>query len=344
MKSGFSLSDLSNRVGGRLEQAQQSQPGWIDSVAGLDVAQAHQLSFCTGAAYHDDLAQTQAGLVLLKEESLAHCPTAALVVADPYYAFAQLAQLLHPPVQPTPSIHPSAVIDPSATIHPEAAIGPHVTVGAHAVIERGCVLEAGVVIGAEVTLGEACHLGPRVVVAERCVLGARCRLHAGAVVGSDGFGFAPGPEGWAKVPQLGKVVLGDDVDLGANVTVDRGALEDTVIGQGVKLDNMVHIAHNVKIGAHTVIAGCTVVAGSVTIGERCVFGGQAAINGHIEICDGVTILGMTGVSNSITEPGVYASPLPAKPVRDWRRMVARLVNIESLAQRIKQLEKNTKET
>jgi UDP-3-O-[3-hydroxymyristoyl] glucosamine N-acyltransferase len=281
---------------------------------------------------------------LLKEASLAHCKVPALVVADPYLAYAQLAQILHPEPQPHWGIHPTAVIDPSAEIAPEVAIGPHVTVGARTRIAPGCVLDAGVVVGVEVVLGDDCHLGARSVVGDCCILGARCRLHAGAVVGSDGFGFAPGPDGWAKVPQLGRVVMGDDVDLGANVTIDRGALEDTVIGNGVKLDNMVHIAHNVKIGAHTVIAGCTVVAGSVTIGERCVFGGQAAINGHIDICDGVTILGMTGVSNSITDPGVYASPLPAKPVRDWRRMVARLVNIEGLAHRVKALEKRAQDT
>lgn len=338
MVASFSLADLAQRIDARLVGGSDVR---IDSVAQLEQAQPHQLSFCTGSAHHAALAQTQAGAVLLQEQSLPHCQVPALIVQNPYLAFAQLAQLLHPEARPEPGIHPTAVIDPSAQIGAQVSIGPHATVGADCVIAAGCVLEAGVVLGMAVSLGEGCHLGPRAVVGDRCVMGARCRLHAGAVVGSDGFGFAPGPEGWAKVPQLGRVVMGDDVDLGANVTIDRGALEDTVIGNGVKLDNMVHIAHNVKIGAHTVIAGCTVVAGSVVIGERCVFGGQAAINGHIEICDGVTILGMTGVSNSITEPGVYASPLPAKPVRDWRRMVARLVNIESLAQRVKQLEKRS---
>lgn len=338
MDQSFSLAALADRVAAKVVGSASVQ---ISAVGQLEAAQPHQLSFCTGAAHHTALAHTQAGAVLLREESLPHCAVPALVVADPYYAFAQLAQMLHPELKPAEGVHPSAVIDPSAVIAPEVSIGPHVTVGAGTQIGPGCVLEAGVVVGAEVTLGPDCHLGPRAVVGDRCLLGARCRLHAGAVVGSDGFGFAPGAAGWAKVPQLGRVVMGDDVDLGANVTIDRGALEDTVIGHGVKLDNMVHIAHNVKIGAHTVIAGCTVVAGSVVIGERCVFGGQAAINGHIEICDGVTILGMTGVSNSITEPGIYASPLPAKPVRDWRRMVARLVNIESLAHRVKQLEKRS---
>lgn len=343
MGSKFSLSDLTAQVVGTLTQTEAASTPWIDSVAGLAHAKPHQLSFCTGSAHHDDLSQTQAGLVVLKAESLPHCSVPALVVDDPYYTFAVLAQKLHPEPKPGAGIHPSAVVDPSAVIGANVSIGPHVTVGRHTRVGADCVLEAGVVVGSEVILGSGCHLGPRAVVGDRCVMGDRCRLHAGAVVGSDGFGFAPGVAGWAKVPQLGRVVMGNDVDLGANVTIDRGALEDTVIGDGVKLDNMVHIAHNVKIGAHTVIAGCTVVAGSVVIGERCVFGGQAAINGHIEICDGVTILGMTGVSNSITEPGVYASPLPAKPVRDWRRMVARLVNIEGLAQRVKQLEKQQSE-
>lgn len=336
MYQTFSLANLADRVKAHVVGQSDVQ---ISAVGQLEHAFAHQLCFCTGAAYHPALSKTQAGVVVLREESLPYCSVPALVVADPYYAFAQLAQLLHPELKPTAGIHPSAVVDPSAQIGAQVFIGPHVTVGSRAIVEDGCVLEAGVVLGADVNIGPDCHLGARAVVGDRCVLGARCRLHAGAVVGSDGFGFAPGAAGWAKVPQLGRVVLGDDVDLGANVTIDRGALADTLIGHGVKLDNMVHIAHNVKIGAHTIIAGGTVVAGSVTIGERCVFGGQAAISGHIEICAGVTILGMTGVANSISEPGVYASPLPAKPVRNWRRMVARLVNIESLAQRVKQLEK-----
>lgn len=337
----FSLAELAERVQARLVGDAEQK---VVSVAPLDVAGPSQLAFCTLDRYLPRLRETRAGAVLLREPHLAHCPVNALVVADPYSAYAELATLLHPRVPHTPEIHASVVVGSGAHIGDGVYIAPNAVIGPGAVIESGCEIGAGSCVGQEAVVGEGSILGPRVVLGDRCRLGRRGILHAGAVIGADGFGFAPGGTGWKKVPQLGAVYLGEDVEVGANTTIDRGALENTVIGDGVKLDNLVHIAHNVHIGAHTVIAGCTAVAGSTIIGAHCVIGGQCAITGHIEICDGVTLLGMTGISNSIREPGVYASPLPARPVQAWRRNVARVMNLEELHKRVRELEKQMEDS
>lgn len=332
----YTLAELAERVGARLVG---DADHIVMSVARLDEAGPAQLAFCTGDRNLPNLRNARAGAVLLREPHLSDCPVNALVVPDPYWAYAVLATLLHPRVAESPGVHPSAVVSTGAHLGENVHIAPNVVVGPGAVIEPGCEIGAGSYVGREAIVGEGSILGPGVVLGDRCRLGQRGILHPGVVIGADGFGFAPSGTDWKKVPQLGAVELGDDVEVGANSTIDRGALENTVIGDGVKLDNMVHIAHNVRIGAHTVIAACTAIAGSTTIGEHCSIGGQCAITGHIEICAGVTLLGMTGISNSIREPGVYASALPARPVQIWRRNVARVMNLEELNKRVRALEK-----
>lgn len=318
----------------------------ITRVATLTNAHAEAICFCNNPRYLDDLRGTRAGAVLLRREHLEDCPATALIVADPYHAYAKVAERLHPADKPAPGVHPSAVVSADAVLHESVSVGPLAVVESGAKLGRDVVIGPGCHVGTEAVIGDGSWLISRVSVGARCILGLRAVLHPGVVVGADGFGFArgPGQDGWHKVPQLGRVILGDDVDLGANVTVDRGAIDDTVISDGVKLDNQVHIAHNVRIGERTIIAGNTVVAGSTTIGRDCMIGGSSAITGHIDITDGVMLMGMTGVTGSIREPGAYASPLPAQPVRQWRRNTVRFTHLDELFRRVKQLEAVQDET
>ncbi|MCH8551145.1 MAG: UDP-3-O-(3-hydroxymyristoyl)glucosamine N-acyltransferase [Natronospirillum sp.] len=332
----YTLADLAERVGAQLIGDAEQR---VHSVARLDRAEPDQLAFCTSDRYLDLLKDTRACAVLLREQHASHCPVSTLIVADPYFAYAELANLLHPRVQYARTVAESAVVDPTAQIGEDVYIGAAAVISAGAIIEPGCEVGPGAFVGRDAFVGAGSILAGQVYVGDQCHIGARAILHAGVVIGSDGFGFAPGKAGWKKVPQLGNVQVGDDVEIGANTTIDRGALEDTIIGDGVKLDNLVHIAHNVRIGPHTAIAGGTAIAGSTTIGARCVIAGQCAINGHIEICDEVTIMGMTGVANSIKEPGAYASGLPARAVQGWRRNVARVMKLDDLYARVRALEK-----
>lgn len=307
-------------------------------VAPLRRAGPDAVSFFTNARYRPDLQGTRAGAVLIRPEHAGDCPTVALVVPDPYAAFARVAERLHPRPRPDAGIHPTAVIAP------DARMGKQISVGAHAVVESGArlgdevVIGAGSYVGRRTVIGDGSWLANHVSVGDDCLIGVRAILHPGVVIGADGFGFAADADGWRKVPQLGRVRLGADVEIGANATIDRGALDDTIVEDGVKLDNMVHVAHNVRVGAGTAIAGGTVIAGSTSIGRNCQIGGASAITGHIDIADGVTILGMSGVSGTIREPGVYGSPLPAQPVRQWRRNTVRVTQLDNLFQRVRMLE------
>lgn len=337
---GTTLSELAELVDAELVGDGSAS---ITGVAALQEAAPDQIGFYASTRYRDQLASTRAGAVLLKQEHASDCPVPALVVKDPYYAYARIAGHLHPRDRAAAGIHPSAVVAEDAVLEEGVAIGALAVVESGARIGRDSVIGAGSVIGKEVTLGRNCWLAAGVRVAAGCQLGDNAIIHSGVVIGADGFGFAPGPEGWRKVPQLGVVRVGNDVEIGANSTIDRGALEDTVIGDGVKIDNQVHIAHNVRIGSHTVMAGCSAVAGSVTIGNWCMIGGQSAIAGHIKIADGVTISGMTGVTNSIHEKGIYSSPLPAQPVRQWRKNTVRFTQLDAMFRRVKALEKELEE-
>ncbi|MBS3805383.1 MAG: UDP-3-O-(3-hydroxymyristoyl)glucosamine N-acyltransferase [Oleiphilaceae bacterium] len=334
-EGNFRLRELAERVGAKIQGDGDAN---IIGVAKLESAGPDQLAFCASDRFRSALEATRAGAVIVKEEHAGVCPASALIVNDPYYAYAEIANLLHPRVRAEPGVHPSAVIADDAMLAEGVSVGPAAVIGEGARLGKNSEVGSGVYIGAGAVIGDDCWLAPGVYIGHNCTVGSRVMLHAGVVIGSDGFGFAPGPEGWRKVPQLGAVVLGDDVDIGANSTIDRGAIEDTIIGNGVKLDNLIQIAHNVTIGINTVMAGCTVVAGSTSIGKNCVIGGQSAITGHIDICDGVTVMGMTGVTNSIREAGVYASPIPAHPAKSWRRNVVRFMQLDDMAKRLKNLE------
>jgi UDP-3-O-[3-hydroxymyristoyl] glucosamine N-acyltransferase len=296
----------------------------VESVASLGSAVAGTLSFLANPKLAPQLAQTRASAVVLNERSAAASPVPVLISANPHALFARIALILHPDPPLRPGIHPTAVVDPQARIDPTAEIGAHSVIGAGVLIGPRSLVGPASLLGPQVQLGADCRLVARVTLGERVQLGDRVLIHPGAVLGADGFGYAREGASWLKVPQIGTVRVGDDVEIGANTTIDRGAIEDTVIAEGVKLDNQIQLGHNVQIGAHTAIAACTGISGSTRIGARCMIGGQCGFAGHITICDDVVITGMAMVSGSISKPGVYSSGIPIETSRRWRRIVARL--------------------
>jgi UDP-3-O-[3-hydroxymyristoyl] glucosamine N-acyltransferase len=277
--------------------------------------------------------------VVLSASAADACPVAALVTKNPHATFARIAAWLYPEPPAAPGVHATAVVHPTAQVDPSASVGPHACIGARVSVGARCVVGPHCVLEDDVALREDVRLVARVVVCRAVRIGARTVVHPGAVIGSDGFGYANDAGSWVKVPQVGSVEIGADVEIGANTTIDRGAIGDTVIGDGVKLDNQIQIGHNVRIGAHTAMAACVGVSGSTTIGQRCMIAGAVGIVGHLTICDDVVVTGFTMVSSSITEPGMYSSGLPAEKTSDWRRIVARLKRIDSLASRLRELEK-----
>jgi len=311
----------------------------IDSVATLLNARPGQISFLSNKTYNEQLRTTQASAVILDKEQAKYCPVNALVVKNPYAAYAKIAQLFNPPAVIKASRHPTAVIDPQAIISATAAIGPYT------------VIEAGVVIGADVVIGPHCIIGrdsviqqgsrlvANVTICHASQIGKRVLIHPGVVIGADGFGQAYDDGRWIKIPQLGRVVIGDDVEIGAGTTIDRGAIEDTIIEDGVKMDNLIQIGHNAQIGAHTVIAALAGVAGSTRIGKHCLIGGCAGIAGHLTVADGVTITGMSFIARDIEHAGSYSSGLPAEESQHWHRLYVRFKQLDELARRIKALEK-----
>ena len=312
----------------------------IAGVAPLHSAEPGQISFLTHPRYRSYLVTTRATAVILSPEDARDCPAPAVVAANPHIAYARAATLFEPAVESRRGIHPMAWVSPAAQIAAESWIGPHCTVEAGAVIETGVMVGPGCVIGEQAVIGEGSRLVARVTICPRARLGRRVLVHPGAVIGSDGFGLALDSDGhWLKVPQLGSVLIGDDVEIGANTTIDRGALEDTVIEDGVKLDNQIQIAHNVRIGAHSALAGCVGIAGSARIGRHCMLGGGVGIAGHLEIADRVQITGMSLVTQSITEPGTYSSGLAVEPNRLWNKISARLRRLDEMFRRLTALER-----
>lgn len=306
----------------------------IEGVASLATAEAGHLSFLANPGYRRQLPKTRAGAVVLAPEDLSLCPTAALVSPNPYADFARIAALFAAPVEAPPGIHPSAVIESGAIIAADAHIGPLCHVSASARIGPRSILGPGCTIGPHCIIGADCRLVARVSLVERVRLGDRVLIHPGAVIGADGFGLAMDRGRWLKVPQLAGVRIGDDCEIGANTTIDRGALEDTVLEEDVRLDNQIQIGHGVRIGAHTAMAGCAAVAGSAKIGRYCLIGGGVGIVGHIEICDRVTITARSLVTHSIREPGEYSSGVPLQENRLWRRNAARFAQLDRLARRL----------
>ncbi|MFP1840801.1 UDP-3-O-(3-hydroxymyristoyl)glucosamine N-acyltransferase [Lonsdalea quercina] len=311
----------------------------ITAVASMHSAQSGQITFLSDSRYRDRLATTQASAVVVTEADLPFCHTAALVVKNPYLTYARMAQVM----DTTPA--PAEDISPAATIASDACVGKGVSIGPNAVIESGVELGDGAVIGANCFIGKNARIGAgsrlwaNVTIYHNVVLGEQCLIQSGAVIGSDGFGYANDRGNWVKIPQLGTVIIGDRVEIGANTTIDRGALDDTIIGNGVIIDNQCQIAHNVVIGDNTAVAGGVIMAGSLKIGRYCMIGGASVINGHMEICDKVTVTGMGMVMRPITEPGVYSSGIPLQPNKAWRKTAALVMNIDDMSKRLKALER-----
>lgn len=309
----------------------------ITGVQTLARAGATELSFLANPHYRQAAKESSAGLIVASEADAAWLSRPCLISRNPYAAFARIAALFDTPMASRPGVHHSAVIDASADVDPSASIGPLVVIGARSQVQAGAVIGPGSIIGEDCVVGSASTLIARVTLVRRVRLGARVLIHPGAVLGADGFGLAFDQGAWLKVPQLGGVQIGDDCEIGANTTIDRGALEDTILGADVRLDNQIQIGHNVQIGAHTAIAGCTAIAGSARIGAYCLIAGGAGVVGHIEICDKVTIAAMSLVTHSIKEPGEYASGTPLQSKQDWRKNAVRFKELDRLARRIKKI-------
>lgn len=332
----LTLQQLADAIGADV-QGDAALP--IQGVATLASAKPGHIAFLANEKYRSQLDSSQASAVIVAPDVDVPDGMAALRMKNPYAGFAKVAQLLDTTPKPADGIHPSA------QVHATAKIGQNVSIGANAVIAEQ------VELADNVTVGVGCYIGPNtrigvgtqlwqhVVIYHNCVIGENCLVHAGTVIGADGFGWANEGGKWIKIPQLGRVVIGNRVDIGASTTIDRGALDDTIISDGVIIDNQCQIAHNVFIDEDTAIAGCTVLAGSCRIGKRCLIGGATAINGHISVCDDVQISGFSMVIKEITEPGAYASGIPAAPQREWRRNGARYRQLDDLFQRVKKIEK-----
>lgn len=327
--SSFIASDLAARFGLELRGADRA----VDGVGTLADAGPGQLGFLANPRYRAQLAQTRAGVVVLRDSDADGWAGTALIAPDPYVAFAKIAALFERKPDHPPGIHPTAVVDADARIDASASIGPHASIGARSRVDAGAVIGPGCVIGDDCVVGAGCVLVARVTLVTRVRLGQRVLVHPGAVLGADGFGIAMDHGQWVKVPQLGGVVVGDDCEIGANTTIDRGALDDTVLENDVRLDNQIQIGHNVHIGAHTAMAGCSAVAGSARIGRHCLIGGGAGILGHLEVCDRVVVTAMSLVTHSIHAAGEYSSGTPLMINRDWRKSAARFKQLDRIARR-----------
>lgn len=335
MTIGFTLGEIAQWVGAEV----RGDPAYVVSgMATLSAAQSHQLAFLSNTKYTSQLASTQAGAVLIRAEEAPLFSGHALILENPYAAFALLSHRFDRTPKPAPGVHPSAVVAPTARLGERVCIGPHVVIGEHVVIGAGSSIDAGCVIHARAQLGEQCRLYSRVVVYHDCVLGNQVVLHSGVIIGADGFGYAPQGGRWHKIAQIGIARLGNRVEVGANTTIDRGALGDTIIHDGVIIDNQVQIAHNVQIGANTAIAACTGIAGSTTIGANCILAGGVGIVGHIDICDGVQITAMTLITKSISAPGSYSSGTAFERSEVWKKMAVRLKKLDELVRRVGLLE------
>lgn len=330
------LADLAQQLGAELHGDGDIA---ITGVASMQTAQAGHITFIVNPRYREQLSQCHASAVVMTEADLPYATGAALVVKNPYLTYAHMAQILDTTPQPASDIAPSAAIDASAVL------GHQVAIGANAVIESGVVLGDGVVIGAgcfvgkNVKIGAGSRLWANVSVYHETEIGTGCLIQSGTVIGADGFGYANDRGTWIKIPQLGRVIIGNNVEIGACTTIDRGALDDTIIGNGVIIDNQCQIAHNVVIGDNTAVAGGVIMAGSLKIGRYCMIGGASVINGHMEICDKVNITGMGMVMRPITEPGVYSSGIPLQPNKVWRKTAALVMNIDEMSKRLKAIER-----
>ncbi len=333
----LTLKQLADAIGGVVDGDATVE---IDSINTPAEAQAGQITFLSDSRYRKELQNTSASAVILREEDRTACPVTALIVNNPYAAYAEVANLLYPTLREHAGIHSTAVVADDCEIADDVWIGPHCVIGRNVRIDSGCQIGPGCFIEENAQLAADAVLLGNVAIMHDCIIGKRALIHPGAVVGSDGFGQANDNGRWIKIPQVGRVIIGDDVEIGANTTIDRGSIGDTVVEEGVKLDNLIHIAHNVRVGAHTVMAAGTGIAGSTTIGRNCMIGGSVGISGHLTIADNVTLTGRTTVLQSVKESGsVYSSGTPAEPNRQWHKNYTRFKQLDEMAKRIKMLEK-----
>ncbi|WP_268799919.1 UDP-3-O-(3-hydroxymyristoyl)glucosamine N-acyltransferase [Pseudomonas huanghezhanensis] len=336
MTATIKLGELAGFLGATLRGAEDKD---ITGLATLQEAGPGQVSFLANPQYRKFLATTHASAVLLKPADAEGFSGDALLVADPYLAYARISHLFDPKPKASAGIHPTAVVAEDAQVDPTASVGAFAVIESAARIGAGVTIGAHCFIGARSCIGDGGWLAPRVTLYHDVRIGQRVVIQSGAVLGGEGFGFANEKGVWNKIAQIGGVTIGDDVEIGVNTAIDRGAMDDTRIGNGVKLDNQIQIAHNVQIGDHTAMAACVGISGSSKIGKNCMLAGGVGLVGHIEICDGVFITGMTMVTRSITEPGAYSSGTAMQPAAEWRKSAARMRHLDDMARRLQQLEK-----
>ena len=334
-KQIYTLSQIVDALGGEW----RGEDVAIAAVQPLFDATPDHISFLANPKYKSEVAESHAGAVIVSPKVADEFAGRNLIVAqDPYLYFAKVARLFSPVVLAVAGVHPTAVIESTATVPASCEIGAHAYIGGNTVLGEGCRILAGAVVEHDCRLGNQVVIHPNAVIYHGCTLGERVEIHGGSVIGADGFGLAFAGDSWFKIPQTGGVTLGDDVEIGANSMIDRGAMADTVVGKGTKIDNQVQIGHNCQIGEHTVIAACAGISGSTKIGSYCIIGGAAMFVGHIEIADKTTIGGGTAVTHSIHEPGHYATCYPLQTHKEWARNAVHVRHLSEMAKRIKQLE------
>lgn len=334
----FTLGQIAEHIGAQLRGDADYV---VDGVATLASATSSHLSFLANSKYRTQLASARAGVVVLSAEDAESWSGNALIARNPYLAYAKAAALLHPQPAAAQGVHVSAQVHASAKVSDQVSIGAGAVIAAEVSIGAKTTISAGVVLAEGVVIGENCWIGPNVTILHHCQLGNNVVVESGTVIGSEGFGWAKDGSRWVKVPQIGRVIIGNDVSIGANCCLDRGAIEDTIIEDGVKLDNLIQISHNVRIGQNTAMAGHSGVAGSTQVGQSCTIAGMAGVAGHLTLADNVHVTAMTLVSRSLSTPGVYSGNLPVEENALWRKNVARFRQLEAMAKRLKALEKQT---
>jgi UDP-3-O-[3-hydroxymyristoyl] glucosamine N-acyltransferase len=336
MRASYSLREIAAQLGGEV----LGDGGVaVSRMASLANAGPGDLSFLSDSKYRSLLATTGASAVVVGKDASDATHLPRIVTDNPYAYFARVSALLNPVTEPVPGIHPSAVVDATANVPATASVGPQAVIGRQTRIGEYAVIGAGTVIGDHVTIGDRTTLHANVTIYYGCELGANCIVSSGVVIGADGFGYAEDQGRWVKIPQVGRVLIGNNVEIGANTAIDRGALDDTIIEEGVKLDNLIQIGHNCRIGAHTVIAGCVGIAGSTRIGRHCRIGGAAMILGHLEIADGVTVSPGSMITRSLAKADTYTALMPFQPHEKWLKTAAHLRHLGDMSERVARLEK-----
>lgn len=339
-KKSYTLQELAILIDAKLDGDASCL---ISGIGTLAHATSGQMSFLSNPSYTDQLATCKASAIIVDKKNSRNCKTSKLISADPYLSFAKATRLFDNKPNPEQGLHPSAAVHATAELAPGVAVGANAVIGAHVKIGANSSIGPGCLVESNCQIGEGCRIYGNVTLYHSVKLGSNVIIHSGSVIGADGFGFASDGRQSHKIHQLGSVQIGDDVDIGAGTTIDRGAIEDTIIERGVKIDNQVQIGHNCHVGEHTIICGCVAIAGSVTIGKHCIMGGASGAVGHITIADGVQVSAMSLVSQSISEPGMYSSGTGHMKTSVWKRNIVRFQQLDSIARRLKALEKHESE-